>query len=94
MDPLAVRLKNVPPNESGSDPHMLSALRHTLYTQQLNKVAELSDWNRFGLVDEIVVREYYCPRCALLASTEVRRRGEPPLADTRLALAAREPALA
>ena len=57
-------------------------------------IAELSDWNRFGLVEEIVVREYYCPRCALLASTEVRRRGEPPLADTRLALAVREPALA
>jgi N-methylhydantoinase B len=50
-------------------------------------IAELSDWNRFGLVDEIVVREYYCPGCALLASAEVRRRGEPPLEDTRLALA-------
>ena len=57
-------------------------------------IAELSDWNRFGLVDEIVVREYYCPCCALLASTEVRLRGEPPLADTRLLLAAREPAMA
>jgi len=50
-------------------------------------IAELSGWNRFGLVDEIVVREYYCPGCALLASVEVRRRGEPPLEDTRLALA-------
>lgn len=51
----------------------------------------LSDWNRFGLVDEIVVREFSCPSCAHLVAVEVRRRNDPPLPDTLLARAAELP---
>jgi N-methylhydantoinase B len=50
-------------------------------------IATLSPWNRFGLVDEIVVREFYCPACAHMLSVEVRRKDDPPLLDTRLASA-------
>lgn len=46
----------------------------------------LSPWNRFGLVDEIVVREYFCPSCAHLFSVEVRKLGDAPLLDTALDL--------
>ena len=46
----------------------------------------LSPWNRFGLVDEIAVREYLCPSCAHLFAVEVRKAGDPPLRDTALAL--------
>jgi N-methylhydantoinase B len=48
----------------------------------------LSAWNRFGLVDAIAVREFYCPTCALLCAVEVREQGDPPLLDTLLADAA------
>ena len=44
----------------------------------------LSPWNRFGLVEEIVVREYLCPSCAHLICVEVRKQGDPPLLDTAL----------
>ena len=44
-----------------------------------------SDWNRFGLVDAVVLRELYCPACAHLLGVEVRRKGDPPLLDTLLA---------
>jgi N-methylhydantoinase B len=44
----------------------------------------LSPWNRFGLVNEIAVREYCCPTCAQLLSVEVRKKGDPPLLDTEL----------
>ncbi len=45
----------------------------------------LSPWNRFGLIDEITVREYLCPSCAHLFAVEVRIAGDPPLRDTALA---------
>jgi N-methylhydantoinase B len=45
----------------------------------------LSAWNRYGLVDEIEVREYACPSCAHLFAVEVRKNGDPPLLDTALA---------
>jgi N-methylhydantoinase B len=45
----------------------------------------LSHWNRFGLVEDIAVREFYCPSCARLFGVEVRRRGDPALLDFFLA---------
>jgi N-methylhydantoinase B len=48
-------------------------------------MARLCHWNRFGLVDEIAVREYYCPACAQMLGVEVRRQGDPPLLDFFLA---------
>ena len=45
----------------------------------------LSPWNRFGLVDEMTVREYLCPSCANLFAVEVRKVGDAPLMDTAMA---------
>ena len=48
------------------------------------KMETLSPWNRYGLVDEIVVREFCCPGCAHLIAVEVRKKGDPVLYDTEL----------
>jgi xanthine dehydrogenase YagR molybdenum-binding subunit len=47
MDPMQVRLKNLPPNDPDaqkSAPTSLAALRHTIYTKEIEIAAELSDW--------------------------------------------------
>lgn len=47
MDPLQVRLKNLPANDPEAvknDPLSILAIRHTLYTKQLEKIAELCKW--------------------------------------------------
>ncbi|MSQ51102.1 MAG: hydantoinase B/oxoprolinase family protein [Betaproteobacteria bacterium] len=51
---------------------------------RLVKMESLSPWNKYGLVDEIAVREFCCPGCAHLIAVEVRRRDDPILYDTRL----------
>ncbi len=48
------------------------------------RMESLSPWNRYGLVDEIVVREFCCPGCAHLFAVEVRRKDDPVLFDTSL----------
>ena len=42
-------------------------------------------WNRYGLTDQVEIREYACPACAHLFAVDVRLRDEPPLLDTSLA---------
>jgi N-methylhydantoinase B len=49
----------------------------------------LSSWNRYGLVNEISVREYACPSCAHLFAVEVRKKDDPTLYDTELSPAPR-----
>jgi xanthine dehydrogenase YagR molybdenum-binding subunit len=47
MDPMELRLKNLPPNDPNAikrDPISLAAVRHTIYTDEIAKAAELSDW--------------------------------------------------
>ena len=51
---------------------------------RLVKMENLSHWNGYGLVDEIVVREFCCPKCAHLIAVEVRRKDDPVLYDTCL----------
>ncbi|MGE3936399.1 MAG: hydantoinase B/oxoprolinase family protein, partial [Rhodospirillaceae bacterium] len=53
-----------------------------------------SPWNRYGLTEEIVIRELCCPSCAHLLATEVRRKDDPVLLDTTLAAGAARPARA
>ena len=48
------------------------------------KMETLSPWNRYGLVNDIVVREFCCPGCAHLLAVEVRKKGDPVLYDTEL----------
>ena len=49
----------------------------------------LSPWNRFGLVHEIVVRQFCCPGCAHSLAVEVRKSDDDILLDTRLVVADR-----
>jgi xanthine dehydrogenase YagR molybdenum-binding subunit len=47
LDPMQVRLKNLPQNDPEAvknAPTSLNAIRHTLYTKQLGLAAELSNW--------------------------------------------------
>jgi xanthine dehydrogenase YagR molybdenum-binding subunit len=47
MDPLQLRLKNLPQNDANAiqnAPHSLAALRNTIYTREIEKAAALSKW--------------------------------------------------
>jgi xanthine dehydrogenase YagR molybdenum-binding subunit len=49
MDPMQVRLKNLPANNSESAkkaPTSYEALKHTIYVDEIKKAAELSDWEK------------------------------------------------
>ncbi len=48
-------------------------------------MTDLSSWNRFGLIDEIRVREFCCPSCAHLVAVQVAKKDDPILFDTWLA---------
>lgn len=43
-----------------------------------------SSLNVYGKLDEFVLREYYCPGCALMVAADVQRRAEPWRQDWRL----------
>ena len=49
------------------------------------RIDTASPWNRYGLTDQVEIREYACPACAHLFAVDVRLRDEPPLLDTSLA---------
>jgi N-methylhydantoinase B len=63
---------------AGNDPK-LGALAREL------PIDRFSAWNEYGLVNEIVVREFCCPSCAHLIGVAVCRPGDPVLEDTHLA---------
>jgi xanthine dehydrogenase YagR molybdenum-binding subunit len=47
LDPMQVRLKNLPANDDAAalkDPQSINALRNTIYTDEIKIAAELSDW--------------------------------------------------
>src|SRR5207253_1794164 len=49
LDPMQVRLKNLPPNDPSAvqtAPTSINALRNTIYTEEIKKAAELSDWEK------------------------------------------------
>jgi len=47
-------------------------------------ITEISELNRHGAVDELVLREYYCPGCGLMVAANVQRRGDPVLREIEL----------
>lgn len=61
------------------DPKVFAVMREA-------PITELSPLNRYGLVDTIVVRQFYCPRCATVFTVNVQRRGDPILIEFRLAV--------
>ncbi len=60
------------------DPKVFAVMRE-------GNITELSPLNRYGLTEEIVVRQYYCPGCATMFTVNIQRRGDPILIEFRLA---------
>jgi xanthine dehydrogenase YagR molybdenum-binding subunit len=44
IDPMQLRLKNLPPDKPGNSPTAWQAIRHGLYTQEIEIAAKLSGW--------------------------------------------------
>jgi xanthine dehydrogenase YagR molybdenum-binding subunit len=44
LDPMQVRLMNLPPNVPANDPQSINALRNTIYTKEIEIAADLSKW--------------------------------------------------
>lgn len=49
-------------------------------------LAEVNPLNALSPRDDMVCRQYFCPGCAVMISTNVHRRGDPHLPDMELAL--------
>lgn len=47
-------------------------------------IVESSDLNAYGAVDEMVLREFYCPGCGAMIAANVQRRGDAVLREMRL----------
>jgi acetone carboxylase gamma subunit len=47
-------------------------------------ITSSSELNAHGLVDELVLREFYCPGCGALIAANVQRVGDPVLVEMRL----------
>ncbi|MDP3768352.1 MAG: hydantoinase B/oxoprolinase family protein, partial [Dehalococcoidia bacterium] len=43
-----------------------------------------SEWNRYGLVGDVKIVEFYCPGCGLMIGVQVRKKEDPPLWDLSL----------
>jgi N-methylhydantoinase B len=50
------------------------------------RIDTLSPWNRYGLVEEIELREFYCPSCMHMIAVQVAKKADPPLLDTFLSV--------
>jgi acetone carboxylase gamma subunit len=48
-------------------------------------LSDLSELNRFGTLDELVLREYYCPGCGAMLAANVQRPTDPVLIEIELA---------
>lgn len=47
-------------------------------------IVEVNELNSYGAVDEIVIREYYCPDCGAMIAANVQRHGDPVLREIQL----------
>lgn len=47
-------------------------------------IVEVNELNRFGAVDDLVVREFYCPSCGAMFAANVQRKGDPILRELKL----------
>jgi acetone carboxylase gamma subunit len=47
-------------------------------------IVEVNELNRFGAVEDLVVREYYCPSCGAMIAANVQRKGDPILRELQL----------
>jgi xanthine dehydrogenase YagR molybdenum-binding subunit len=46
LDPMQLRLKNLPPNNPGNNPLTYLALRETIYKDEIQTAAKLADWEK------------------------------------------------
>jgi xanthine dehydrogenase YagR molybdenum-binding subunit len=46
IDPMQLRLKNLPQNQAGAPAQSLAALRHTIYEDEIKIAAKLSEWEK------------------------------------------------
>ena len=49
-------------------------------------ITEVSPLNRYGLVEEVVINQYFCPGCGTMIAANVQRKEDPPYEETRLEL--------
>src|SRR4051794_27696293 len=47
-------------------------------------ITSTSELNRHGAVDDLVLREYYCPGCGAMIGANVQKHGEPVLREIEL----------
>ena len=66
------------------DPKLGSVMRE-------RPIAEVNPLNALSPRDDMVCRQYYCPGCAVMISTNVHRRGDPHLPDMELSLGDQPP---
>ena len=49
-------------------------------------IGDLNSWNKFGWVDEFVIREFYCPKCGVMIAANMQRKNEDIMMDYSLNL--------
>ncbi|MFH1647264.1 MAG: acetone carboxylase subunit gamma [Chloroflexota bacterium] len=49
-------------------------------------IGDLNSWNKYGWVDEFVVREFYCPKCGVMIAANMQRKDEDIMMDFSLNL--------
>lgn len=49
-------------------------------------IGDLNSWNKYGWVDEFVVREFYCPKCGVMIAANMQRKEEDIMMDYNLNL--------
>lgn len=47
-------------------------------------IGEVNPWNKYGKIDQFVVREYYCPKCGIMISANMQRKDDPLMMDMDL----------
>jgi acetone carboxylase gamma subunit len=47
-------------------------------------IVDASELNRHGAVDDLVLREFYCPGCGAMIAANVQRHGDPVLREIEL----------
>jgi acetone carboxylase gamma subunit len=47
-------------------------------------ITESSELNRHGAVDDLVLREFYCPGCGAMVAANIQQNGDPVLREIEL----------
>lgn len=57
--------------------------KKTAVMQEIS-IGELNKWNKYGRVDEFVVREFYCPQCGVMIAANMQQKDEDIMMDYTL----------